>query len=350
VTRFDLTREELRAALGGEPAYRADQVWEGLHHGLRSPEEMTELPLALRRRLAEHPSMQPAFELASEQVGDAGRTVKWLFVAADQSRVETVLMAYRDRVTVCVSSQVGCAMGCSFCATGQIGFARHLRCGEIVEQVVHAAWAARERGWGRLSNLVMMGMGEPLANYAPVMAALRRCNTDLGLGARSMTISTVGIVPGIRKLATEPFQVNLAVSLHAANDALRDRLVPINRRYPLVPLMEACADYCERTGRRISFEWACIAGVNDRRSDARELTGLARPLGAHVNLIQLNPTPGFGTAGSPRRDLLGFRDELDAAGVKVTIRQTLGRDVAGACGQLAAGGGVLGRARVASRP
>jgi 23S rRNA (adenine2503-C2)-methyltransferase len=194
-----------------------------------------------------------------------------------------------------------------------------------------------------------MGMGEPLANYANVRAAIGRWNTDLGIGARSITVSTVGIVPGIRKLAADPIQVNLAVSLHAANDELRSDLVPINRRYPLGALMEACRDYVCATRRRISFEWACIAGVNDRPSDARELAELARPLGAHVNLIPLNPTPGYLVAGSTRRAVVAFRDEIAAAGVNVTIRNTRGRDVNGACGQLAGSAlAATGRPRVLS--
>jgi 23S rRNA (adenine2503-C2)-methyltransferase len=180
-----------------------------------------------------------------------------------------------------------------------------------------------------------MGMGEPLANYANVRAAIGRWNADLRIGARSITVSTVGIVPGIRRLAADPIQVNLAVSLHAANDELRSDLVPINRRYPLGALMEACGDYVRRTRRRISFEWACIAGVNDRSSDARELAGLARPLGAHVNLIPLNPTPGYLVAGSTREDVTRFRQEIAAHGVNVTVRNTRGRDLNGACGQLA---------------
>jgi 23S rRNA (adenine2503-C2)-methyltransferase len=349
-SRYGLTRDDLCGLLDGEPRYRVEQVWDGLYRRLRAPAEMTELPASLRLRLEEHPSLQPAFELCTEQVADGGATVKWLLVAADGSRIETVLMRYRNRVTACVSSQAGCAMACSFCATGQIGFGRNLGAAEITEQVVRAARACEDLGWGRLGNLVMMGMGEPLANYRSVLAALRRCNEDLGIGARAMTVSTVGIIPGIRRLAAEPLQVNLAVSLHAANDELRDSLVPVNRRYPIAALMEACTGYTERTRRRISFEWACIAGVNDRRSDAEELARLARPLRAHVNLIPLNPTPGFLVAGSTPGDVRRFRDDLLAAGVNTTIRNTRGREVDGACGQLAGGGGALRGARVASRP
>ncbi len=209
-------------------------------------------------------------------------------------------MLYRDRATACISSQAGCAMGCGFCATGQGGFDRHLTTGEIVEQVIVASRRARaaER---RLSNVVFMGMGEPLANEASVWAATQRIHDDLGLSARHITLSTVGVVPGIRALAARRLPVTLAVSIHAANDALRDELVPLNRRYPLDALVDACQDYIDVTGRRVSFEWAMIDGVNDRPQDAVELADLARRLrpAAHVNLIPLNPTPGWPTTGSP---------------------------------------------------
>lgn len=335
MSRYDVTRPELAQLLAGEPAYRLDQVWDGLHRRFEAPAELSELPRPLRDRLAATEALAPAYSLAEEAVSDRGLTVKWLLETPDGTRVETVLMGYRDRVTVCVSSQAGCAMGCGFCATGQGGFSRHLSSGEIVEQVVRAARRTAEQGWGRLGNIVFMGMGEPLANYANVRAAIGRLNSDVGIGARSITVSTVGIVPGIRRLASDPIQVNLAVSLHAANDELRGRLVPINRRYPLDALMEACHGYVRSTRRRISFEWACIAGVNDRPSDARELAALARPLGAHVNLIPLNPTPGYLVAGSTRAAVAAFRDEIAESGVNVTIRNTRGRDVNGACGQLA---------------
>jgi 23S rRNA (adenine2503-C2)-methyltransferase len=245
-------------------------------------------------------------------------------------------MRYPDRVTACVSTQAGCAMACQFCATGQAGFQRHLTQGEIVEQVVMAVRANRPR---RLSHVVFMGMGEPLANYDHVWGAITRLHGDMGLSARHLTLSTVGIVPGIRRLAAESLPVNLALSLHAANDALRDELVPINRRYPIGLLSEACAAYVAASGRRLSIEWAMIAGVNDRESDAAELTAFARPLGAHVNLIPLNPTPGYGVAGSPPERVRWFRDRLAALGTNATIRVTRGVEIDAACGQLAAAAG-----------
>jgi len=235
---------------------------------------------------------------------------------------------------VCVSSQAGCAMGCTFCATGQAGFARHLTAGEIVEQVVAAIREARP---DRASNVVFMGMGEPLANFGAVWAAVERLHHDIGISARHLTISTVGLVPGIERLAGEQLPVNLAVSLHAANDALRDSLVPINRRWPLAVLLAACERYLTRKGRRLSFEWAMIDGVNDQPSDAHELAATARPLGAHVNLIPLNPTPGYATRGTPLPDVRAFRDQLLALGVNATVRRNRGTDIDAACGQLAAG-------------
>ena len=328
--RFDLSPAELAQRLADQPRYRAGQVWAGLLRGLE-PEEMTDVPRALRTRLAE--TLPPALELRDRSVSDGGDTVKWLWGLADGSRVETVLMHYRDRSTVCVSTQAGCAMACSFCATGQAGFTRHLTAGEIVEQVVRARRAAEPR---RLSNVVFMGMGEPLANYGPVWAAVERLHDDLGLSARHLTVSTVGVIPGIRRLAGERLPVNLAVSLHAANDALRDELVPINRRYPLGALMDACAAYVAAKGRRLSFEWALIDGVNDRPSDAAELAVLARPLAAHVNLIPLNPTPGYPVRGTPAAGVRAFRDQLRDEGVNATVRRNRGTDIDAACGQLAA--------------
>jgi 23S rRNA (adenine2503-C2)-methyltransferase len=328
---YDLTRQELAVILEGEPAYRVRQVWDGLHVRVQRPEELTELPAALRTALAT--ALAPALQEVSRQSADDGETTKWLWALQDGAEVETVLMRYPDRVTVCVSTQAGCAMGCQFCATGQAGFQRQLTQGEIVEQV---AVAMREAAPRRVSNIVFMGMGEPLANYDRVWGAVTRLHGDMGLSARHLTLSTVGIVPGIRRLAAEALPVNLAVSLHAANDTLRDELVPINRRYPLEMLAGACADYVAASGRRLSIEWAMIDGVNDRASDAAELAAFARPLGAHVNLIPLNPTPGYPVVGSSRQHVRQFRDQLLALGVNATIRITRGAEIDAACGQLAA--------------
>jgi 23S rRNA (adenine2503-C2)-methyltransferase len=328
---YDLTRAQLATALDGAPAYRVEQVWRGLYEHVKPLEDLTNLPADLRRRLAsEHP---PALTPVAEAVSGTGDTAKWLWSLEGGARVETVLMHYRDRTTVCVSTQAGCAMACGFCATGQAGFERHLTVGEIVEQVVRATRAARPR---RVSNVVFMGMGEPFANYDATWGAVERLHGDIGLSARHLTLSTVGIVPGIRRLATEPLPVNLAVSLHAADDELRDELVPINRRYPLDALMAACGDYLAAKNRRLSFEWALIDGVNDRPEDASRLATLARPLRAHVNLIPLNRTAGYPTMGTPPERVAAFRDQLRSLAVNATVRRNRGTDIDAACGQLRA--------------
>lgn len=328
---YDLTRAELAALLADQPEYRVRQVWDSLHVRVQRPEEMTELPVALRDRLAL--SLPRALTEVSRQSADDGQTTKWLWALQDGAQVEAVLMYYPDRVTVCVSTQAGCAMACSFCATGQAGFSRQLSEGEIVEQVAEAMREARPR---RLSNVVFMGMGEPLANYDRVWAAVTRLHGEMGMSARHLTLSTVGVVPGIRRLAKESLPVNLAVSLHAANDAKRDGLVPINKRYPLDVLSAACAEYVQATGRRLSIEWAMIHEVNDTEVDALELSQFARPLAAHVNLIPLNPTPGYGVQGTSSGGVRRFRDQLENLGVNATIRMTRGAEIDAACGQLAA--------------
>ncbi|MEY2753916.1 MAG: ribosomal large subunit methyltransferase [Actinomycetota bacterium] len=329
-------RAELATLLEGEPRYRLDQVWDGLYTQLAPPSEITALPKTLRERVES--ALPHALTQVVRRVSDSGDTVKYLWELHDGSRVETVLMLYPDRVTVCVSSQAGCAMACGFCATGQAGFTRHLTVGEIVEQVVLAAREARSMG-RRLANVVYMGMGEPMANEAAVWSSVERLHGALGLSARHLTISTVGLIPGIRTLATRPLPVNLAVSLHAANDTLRDELVPINKRYPIDELMDACAEYLAAKGRRLSFEWALIAGVNDRDSDASELARLTRRfrLPAHVNIIPLNPTPGYPTVGSSPRRVAEFHSRLVDLGVNATVRRNRGTDIDAACGQLAAG-------------
>ena len=292
--------------------------------------EMTDLPAALRARLAEELPVGP--QVAKEQTADDGQTTKWALALDDGSVVETVLMRYPRRVTVCVSTQAGCAMGCTFCATGQAGFSRHLTTGEIIEQVVLAARAAAPR---RLSNVVFMGMGEPLANWSNLQPALQRLNGPLGLGARRLTVSTVGHIPGIRYLTAEPLAVNLAVSLHSADDRRRNELVPLNKRYPLGMLADVLTEYVETTGRRLSFEWSLIDGVNDTDRDLDELAAYARPLAAHVNLIPLNPTPGYLVRGTGPRRVAEFAEGLTARGITATVRSTRGQDIDAACGQLA---------------
>jgi 23S rRNA (adenine2503-C2)-methyltransferase len=345
---YDATRDELSALLDGQPRYRLDQLWSGLYDQLVEPAELTTLPKALRAEVAAR--LPTALTSVTESVSDSGDTVKMLWELSGGSRIETVLMLYPDRATVCVSTQAGCAMACGFCATGQAGFTRQLTVGEIVEQVVRASRRARAVD-RRVSNIVFMGMGEPLANEPAVWASIERLHDDLGLSARHLTVSTVGIIPGIRTLATRPLPVNLAVSLHAANDTLRDELVPINKRYPLDALMDACDDYLAAKGRRVSFEWAMIDGVNDRPSDAVELARLAKRLRlpAHINLIPLNPTPGWPTTGSPPDRVTEFAERLRSLGANATIRRNRGTDIDAACGQLAAGQPVVLKAARSNR-
>jgi 23S rRNA (adenine2503-C2)-methyltransferase len=331
---YDLSREEL-TQLAGSPSYRGDQLWSGLYSNYSDIDEITTLSKPLRAHLAALPALQKALRVVHESETDNGSTVKWLCELPDGKRIETVLMYYDDRVTVCVSSQAGCAMNCSFCATGQAGYDRQLSAGEIVEQVIMAARRSRNDS-RRLSHIVFMGMGEPMANYENLWPAITRIHDDIGIGARHVTVSTVGIIPGILRLAREDLPVNLAVSLHAANDELRTSLVPINKRYPIKDLMEACYTFIESHNRRLSFEWALINEVNDRESDAKELADLARPLGAHVNLIPLNPTPGYLVQGPSRNRVHRFAEYLSVAGINVTIRDTRGSDIDAACGQLAA--------------
>ena len=331
-TRYDVGRDALDDLLAGEPAYRVEQVWDGLYRQGKEPAELSNVPKALRARLESE--LPTALTEVTRTTADDGATVKFLWELAGGSRIETVLMHYDDRTTVCVSTQAGCAMACGFCATGQAGFERQLGVGEIVEQVV---MARREAGDRRVSNVVFMGMGEPLANYDRTWSAVHRLHDDIGIGARHLTLSTVGLVPGIRRLAVADLPVNLAVSLHAADDELRDELVPINRRYPLAQLVEACEDYTARTRRRLSFEWAMISGVNDRFEDAARLAEIANDLRAHVNLIPLNSTPGYAVRGSSRNRVHAFAEDLRRRGVNVTLRDTRGSDIDAACGQLRAG-------------
>ena len=245
-------------------------------------------------------------------------------------------MHYDRRKTLCISTQAGCAMGCVFCATGQMGFKRHLTSGEIVEEVLYYARMLRAEG-EQVTNVVFMGMGEPFHNYDATMSAIQRLNHPEGmnLGARRFTISTVGLVPVIKRFADEKSQVNLAISLHAANDELRSSMLPINRKYPIEELMTACREYIEKTGRRLTFEWALIQDVNDSVETARELGNLLRGMIAHVNVIPLNPTHKFAGKGSTRERAAAFKAELEQAGIPCTVRMRRGIDIQAGCGQLA---------------
>jgi 23S rRNA (adenine2503-C2)-methyltransferase len=328
---YEVSKEELATLLEGEPRYRVDQVWHGLWVEAQLVGEITTIPKSLRARLTE--LFPPSIDVVNDVQSDLGATRKWVFRLHDGATVETVFMNYEDRVTVCVSSQAGCAMGCTFCATGQAGFTRHLTSGEVLEQVMFAARVAAPR---RLSNVVFMGMGEPLANYLVTMNVVRSLHEYRGLSARHLTVSTVGVAPAIEKMAKTGLPLTLAVSLHSANNQDRDELIPLNRRYPLERLHEACAFWMETTGRRLSFEWALIDGVNDRERDIDELATYARSLRAHVNLIPLNPTPGYLVRGSSGQRVHDFREGLIELGVNATVRNTRGRSIDAACGQLAA--------------
>jgi 23S rRNA (adenine2503-C2)-methyltransferase len=331
-SRYGASFEEVATLLEswGEPAYRARQVWTGLYRRRAPLEDLTDLGAGLRARLAE--SLPTALVARHTSTADDGGTLKWLWEGAGGASVETVLMHYPDRATVCVSTQAGCAMGCTFCATGQAGFERHLTAGEVVEQVSRAQHASPQR----VGNVVFMGMGEPLANYDATWAAVVRLHDDLGISARHITVSTVGVVPGMRRLATERLPVTLAVSLHAPDDALRDELVPLNRRYPLAEVLDAAREYLAASGRRLSFEYAMIAGVNDAPAQADALARRLRGFSpaAHVNLIPLNPTPGFGAPASPPRRVHAFAERLRSGGVGATVRRNRGTDIDAACGQL----------------
>ena len=328
--------DDLASLLVDEPRFRADQLRRWLYETpVLDASEMTNLPSEVRERLGPH--LWP-FSVEIEQSADAGMTRKWLFRTPQGNSIEAVLMGYPKRTTLCISSQAGCAMACTFCATGQFGFERHLEAGEIFAQVAYAAASLRHHPMpsapGRVTNVVFMGMGEPLANYSRVRESLRRMIDVMGMGARSITVSTVGVVPGIRRLADEPWQVNLAISLHAADDELRSRLVPLNDRYPLDDLIAAAAYYFERKGRRVSIEWTMIAGTNDTPDQARKLANIAARLGAHINLISLNPTPLSPDRPPSRDSVETFVDELKLRGANVTLRDTRGQDIDAACGQL----------------
>lgn len=334
---YQPTRDEIASILEGEPRYRLDQLWSGLYTQFQHPADITTLPAALRTRISNE--LPESLIEVTRSTSKDGDTVKFLWNLLEGNHpIETVLMYYEDRATVCVSTQAGCAMACGFCATGQAGFNRHLTTGEIVEQVVRAAREAATHS-RRVDNIVFMGMGEPLANEASMWAAIERIHGDIGISARHITVSTVGIVPGIKTLTSRPLPVNLAVSLHAARNSLRDELVPINQRYPLEMLMQTCRDYLYEKRRRVSFEWAMISTVNDTDRDAHELADLCLQLSpaAHVNLIPLNPTPGWPTIGSSPARVEAFQRLLRSLGVNATIRQNRGTEIDAACGQLAAG-------------
>lgn len=345
----DMTDDEAVEAVTGMglPRFRARQLASHYYgHGDVDVESFTDFPRDLRGRIAE--TLFPVLiDEVTRQIADEGMTVKTLWRLFDGSRIESVLMRYPRRATLCISSQVGCGMGCPFCATGHLGLTRNMSTGEILEQVRVASCAMRDGevagGPGRLSNVVFMGMGEPMGNYRSVLAAVRRICAPapggFGISARNITISTVGVVPGIRKLASEGLPVRLAVSLHAASDVLRDELVPMNRRFDTTQVLDAAHDYYEATGRRVSIEYALMRGINDQAEHATLLAKRLNHYGddwVHVNPIPLNPIEGSRWTASKPEDERRFLDILHHAGIAATLRDTRGSDIDGACGQLAA--------------
>ncbi|BBZ38500.1 23S rRNA (adenine(2503)-C(2))-methyltransferase RlmN [Mycobacterium conspicuum] len=341
----DLDEQGRAAAVAelGLPAFRAKQLAHQYYGRLiADPRQMTDLPAAARELIAE--ALFPTLITAATDITcDAGQTRKTLWRSTDNTTFESVLMRYPQRNTICISSQAGCGMACPFCATGQGGLRRNLSTAEILEQVRAGAAALRDDFGDRLSNVVFMGMGEPLANYARVLAAVRRITEPSGFGisARSVTVSTVGLAPAIRRLADERLGVTLALSLHAPDDELRDTLVPVNNRWKISEALEAARYYAEVTGRRVSIEYALIRDVNDQpwRADllGKRLHGALGPL-VHVNLIPLNPTPGSDWDASPKPVEREFVRRVRSKGVSCTVRDTRGREISAACGQLAAEG------------
>ncbi|MEA3356062.1 MAG: 23S rRNA (adenine(2503)-C(2))-methyltransferase RlmN [Candidatus Bipolaricaulota bacterium] len=333
----DLDRHALTRLLErqGKSRFRALQIWQAVYRELVPDySHITTLPVSLRKSLAEKLPLSE-LQAVDELISQDKKTRKILFRLHDDAMIETVLMQYKGRNTACISTQVGCPIGCSFCATGKSGFTRNLSPGEIVGQVLHVERGLRKQGM-RLSNVVYMGMGEPFLNYEASLYSIRILNDEAGfsLGARRFTVSTVGIVPGIERLTDEGLQVNLAVSLHAANDTLRDELIPTNRLYPLSTLLNACREYINVTHRRITYEYVLILGINDTLRHARELVELIGGSLCHVNLIPLNPVFDSPYRTSTPGQITAFAAELKKAHISTTVRLSKGGEIQAGCGQL----------------
>ena len=333
---LSLSAPELEAWLAnhGEPAYRRKQVWGWLARGVTDFDAMKDVPRPLRAKIAAEVRATSLRAIATSEA-DRGLTTKTLFELDGGHSVEAVVMRYTDRSTLCISSQAGCPVGCPFCATGKFPFGRNLKAHEIVEQAVDAERILAGEG-RRVSHVVFMGMGEPMANYPAVVESVRRIADPelLGISPRRIVVSTSGLIPRIEQLAAERIPVTLAISLHAARDELRDFLVPINRKYPVQPLVAAAQAYAEKTGRRVSYEWVMLAGVNDTDRDAHELGALLKGKLAHVNLIPFNPVDETPFSSPDRSSIRAFKEKLEAGGLNVTVRDTRGREADAACGQL----------------
>lgn len=335
---YDLDQSELAAWLKqqGQPSFRTKQIFVALYQTFRaSAEEITTLPLDLRQQLADTFAFNALEPVRSIESVD-GQTIKTLFKLRDGHFIEAVLMYYDERRTLCISSQSGCGMGCTFCATGQMGFRRNLTSGEIVAQVLYYARLLAEQD-DHVTNVVMMGMGEPFHNYENVLESLYRLNNPdaFGLGARRITLSTVGLVPKIKQFADLNTQYNLAISLHTVDNDLRTKMMPVNKKYTVEMLLDACRYYIHKTNRRITFEYALIEGVNDSIADAEALAFKIKGMLCHVNLIPLNPTREFDQKGSPSDQVQAFANTLEARHIPVTIRLRRGIEIQAGCGQLA---------------
>jgi 23S rRNA (adenine2503-C2)-methyltransferase len=335
---YDFSFQELTELVQtwGEQKYRADQIWKGLYRNFwESPNQFIILPSHIRELLDSQFTFSH-LSLEKQLYSDDGETLKCLFRLADGNAIESVLMTYKRRRTICISTQSGCGMGCVFCATGQMGFRRNLSVGEIIEQVLFFSRILRSKNQ-KITNIVIMGMGEPFQNYETVMEAINRLNDPEGFnfGERRFTVSTVGLIPAIRRFADDKRQVNLAVSLHAAENELRSTLMPINRQYPLQDLLEACRYYVSKTRRRISFEWALIENVNDNLEEARLLAKLLKGLMCHVNVIPLNPILEYDGKPTSYGQARAFQKVMVESGIPCTIRLGRGIDIGAGCGQLA---------------
>src|SRR5487761_940513 len=333
---LSLSQPELEGwlASSGIPLYRSKQIWGWLARGVASFEAMHDLPRALRAVL-ERDFRSTSLRSVAVSQADRSLTTKTLFELDGGHSVEAVVMRYTDRTTLCLSSQAGCPIGCPFCATGKFPFGRNLKAHEIVEQATDAARLLAAEG-RRLSHVVFMGMGEPMANYQSVVESVRRLAAPelLGISPRRIVVSTSGLIPRIEQLAEEKLPVTLAISLHAARNELRDVLVPINRKYPLDDLIKAAQGYGQATGRRVSYEWVLLAGVNDTERDAKELGRLLRRKLAHVNLIPFNPVEDTPYRAPDRASIKRFKELVEGQGLNVTVRDTRGREADAACGQL----------------
>ena len=336
---YDLSREDLTEIVQSleQPSYRSKQILEWLYKNyVENFDEMNNVPASLRDHLNSNCTFQ-GLEIENHIKSNDGFTQKWLFKLIDGSLIETVLMKYDKRATACISTQAGCAMGCTFCATGQMGYVRNLSHGEIIAQAVHAARVMRRSG-KRLSNIVFMGMGEPMHNYENVISAAKTIVDPklLSIAARKITISTIGIIEGIDKLADEKIQIGLAVSLHGTNDEERQNLIKAASKWNLSDLIRSCKNYFKKTGRRVTFEWALIEGVNDSEETAKNLARLLKGLPCHLNVIPLNPTEDYDGKPSSKEKIKVFVSLLNSAGIITTVRMRRGIDIAAGCGQLKA--------------